>query len=66
MMPLPTSLENVTCGRWSLRRSSDWLVEEQAVGGLAAGAGDDKAAVLGDLGGGGGVDSAGGIELTEA
>lgn len=57
MMPLPTSLENVTWGRCSLRRSRDWLVEEQAVGGLATAAGDARIAVLGDLGAGGGVPS---------
>lgn len=61
IIPLPTSLENVTWGRWSLRRSRDWLVEEQAVGGLAAVAGEAKAAARGDLGAGGGVDSAVGI-----
>lgn len=61
MIPLPTSLENVTWGRWSLRLSKDWLVEEQAVGGRAAVAGDAKAAALGDRGGGGGVDSAVGM-----
>lgn len=60
-MPLPTSLENVTWGRWSLRRSRDWLVEEQAVGGRAAVAGEARAVVRGDLGGGGGVDSAVGM-----
>lgn len=59
MMPLPTSLENVTCGRCSLRRSSDWLVEEQAVGGRAAVAGEARAAVRGERGAGGGVDSEG-------
>ena len=44
-----------------MRRSRDWLVEEQAVGGRAAAAGDAKAAVRGDLGAGGGVDSAVGM-----
>lgn len=62
MMPLPTSLEKVTCGRCSLRLSRDWLVEEQAVGGLAAVAGEARAAALGDLGAGGGVDSGTGID----
>lgn len=57
MMPLPTSLEKVTWGRWSLRRSRDWLVEEQAVGGRATAAGDARMAVLGDRGAGGGVPS---------
>lgn len=51
----------MTWGRWSLRRSNDWLVEEQAVGGRAAVAGDAKAAARGDLGGGGGVVSDGGM-----
>lgn len=60
-MPLPTSFENVTWGRCSLRLSRDWLVEEHAVGGLAAAAGDAKAAALGDLGAGGGVDSGAGM-----
>lgn len=59
MMPLPTSFENVTCGRCSLRLSRDWLVEEQAVGGLACVAGEAKAAARGDRGAGGGVDSVG-------
>lgn len=44
-----------------MRLSRDWLVEEHAVGGLAAAAGDAKAAALGDLGAGGGVDSGAGM-----
>lgn len=62
MIPLPTSFEKVTWGRCSLRRSRDWLVEEQAVGGRAAVAGDARALPRGDRGGGGGVDSGGGID----
>lgn len=57
MMPLPTSLENVTWGRCSLRRSRDWLVEEHAVGGRATAAGEASAAPRGERGAGGGVDS---------
>lgn len=47
-----------------MRRSSDWLVDEQAVGGLAAVAGDARAAARGDRGTGGGVDSVGGGKET--
>lgn len=60
MIPLPTSFENVTWGRCSLRLSRDWLVEEQAVGGRACAAGEARAVARGERGGGGGVDSGAG------